>query len=408
MRIASLCQSYPPMISGASHFAEMLAIGMTERGHEVLVIAASDSGRKYLSQSNRLTVLRVRSRGNPLRAQQRYAAFALRDVLNALETFRPNVIHLHDVFSIAIAGLVGARRAGIPVLLTAHQLPEFVTTYLPPLPGLAVAIEALLWRYAALLSRYAHVVAPSPDAARQIRRRGGFLAEVIGYGLNFTVFHPSRDPHERFRLCCSYGLDPDLPIILHTGRLDADKSVHRVIEAAARPVRMLGAQLLIVGDGSQKMRLQKLSRQLGIDKSVVFTGFVRPDGDLPGLYRSADVFVTASEIETQGIVILEAMASGLPVAAFRATCLPEIIRNGSNGLLVPPGDVEALGSALCAMIADPDWSRQMGAEGKRIAAGYSCERSVSEYEKVYHRLQLVPRPVVRPKASLIKRPPANW
>ncbi len=408
MRIASLCQSYPPMISGASHFAEMLALGMAGRGHDVLVIAASHSGRKDLSRANGLTVLRVRSWANPLRAQQRFAPLPYRDVVRTLEIFRPDVIHLHDVFSIAISGLAAARRAGIPVLLTAHQLPGFVTTYLPPIPGLADALETLLWRYAALLNRFALVVTPSLAAARQIRRRGGFLAEVIGYGLDFTRFHPPRNPSERPRICRAYGLDPGRPIILHTGRLDADKGVHRLIAAAANPVRRLGAQLLIVGDGSQRLRLEALSRKLAIADSVVFTGFVRPEGDLPALYRSADVFATASEIETQGIVILEAMASGLPVAAFRATCLPEIIRHGSNGLLAPPGDSGALGEAICALISDPERSRRMGAEGERIASAYSLDRSLSDYEKVYRRLLRARRPGLRQKTSFRKKPPAYF
>ena len=153
----------------------------------------------------------------------------------------------------------------------------------------------------------------------------------------FSTIHLS-NPAKDDGLLEKYHLDPNLPIILHVGRLDADKRVPVVIRAAAKVMEQVPAQLLVVGDGECRESLMDLSRQLGIDNRSSFPGFVDLNTDLPDLYRLSTVFTTASEIETQGLVLLEAMASGLPIVAVDATCIHEVVKNQINGYLIPPGD----------------------------------------------------------------------
>ena len=118
---------------------------------------------------------------------------------------------------------------------------------------------------------------------------------MISNGINLHTFNPDPpDPGERETLCLRYGLDLDLPVVLHVGRLDLDKQVNLVIRASAQAINQVDAQLLIVGDGRQREELNKLCANLGIEKFCHFPGFVETDDDLPGLYRLAAVFVTAS------------------------------------------------------------------------------------------------------------------
>ena len=123
--------------------------------------------------------------------------------------------------------------------------------------------------------------------------------------------------------------------MLYVGRVDTEKHVDIVVRAAAYVVRRRPAQLVIVGDGKQIRANVRLSRELGLDEHARFVGFVDPEDDLPILYRMADLFAIASEVETEGLVVLEAAASGVPIVAVRAACMPEIVEASGAGLLAP-------------------------------------------------------------------------
>jgi len=104
---------------------------------------------------------------------------------------------------------------------------------------------------------------------------------------------------------------------------------------------------------------------------------------LPDIYRIANLFVTASELETQGIVLLEAAASGLPIVATRATCIPEIVHEGLNGYLAEPGDICALGQAITYFLEDPDRARRMGKAGRALVGEHNIQITIDRYEKLY-------------------------
>ncbi len=127
MRIAYICQSYPPMVSGAALMAQRLAEGMTRRGHTVLVIAASDRRRAYTDSAGGLRLARLHSLPNPARVGQCFLLWPKRGITAELETFCPDVVHLHDLLSAGLPGLRAAHVADIPVVQTVHQLPWFAS-----------------------------------------------------------------------------------------------------------------------------------------------------------------------------------------------------------------------------------------------------------------------------------------
>src|SRR6478672_8055240 len=144
MRIAYLTQSYPPMISGAAILVERLAKSMARRGHQVLVIAASDKPYRYHSYQENLTVVRLRSIHNPLRVGQRFLLYPRFEVLRALNRFCPGIIHTHEPLLMGQLGLECARSSSIPILLTIHQVPWFAARYLPNIYGIRSVIESTL------------------------------------------------------------------------------------------------------------------------------------------------------------------------------------------------------------------------------------------------------------------------
>jgi len=393
MRIAYLTQSYPPMISGAAISAQQTAETMAERGHKVLVIAASEREYPYRVYRDNLTVLRLPSFKNPLRVGQRLLAHPRRRVIKLLKQFQPDIIHAHEPIQMGMLALEYANRACIPVTLTAHQLPWFVASYLPK--QFQPVVERVLWGCALItLKRYTSLISPTWTIAKVMEDMTGLKPNVISYGLDLQTFHPplllDSDPAARAKL----NLPSNVPLILHVGRLDTDKSVDKVIRAAAPAILESEAHLLVVGDGCQKDRLIRLCRELRIEKRVHFTGFILPF-DLPEVYRTADVFVTASEIETQGIVLLEAAASGLPIVAVNATCISEIVHDRVNGFLIEPGDIHAFSNAIIALVNDSKRAHLMGREGRILVEEHDIHRTWSLHEKLYlgmvkqNRAQLV-------------------
>ena len=256
MRIATIVQSYPPAISGASLMARSLAEGMARRGHNTLVLAASDRRKPYRKIAGRLQIEFLRSQPNPLRARQHFFSWWSPSVKRHLRAFRPQVLHLHDPLTVGPAWLSANKEWGIPVAVTIHQLPWFVTTYLPDLPGFRQSVERLLWRYGSWVDRRSQqMVTPTTTIADEIAEKAGFRPRVIGNGVNLDRFFPAAGHTDESRsLFRKYGLDPGRPVILHVGRLDLEKRVEVVLRAAAAAMRRSSSAASSLSRPSRKRR----------------------------------------------------------------------------------------------------------------------------------------------------------
>lgn len=390
MRITYITQSYPPMISGAAIVVERLAQGMAERGHPTLVLAASDKGQAYIEVTDNLRIVRLDSFPNPKRANQNYASLSFHIIANEFKSFEPDILHIHDMLYLGIEGIYIAHSMKIPVIGTVHQLPWFINAYLPDYPMLKESIEGSLWAYSRWLSKQCDaMVVPTQTIAQTIQSEAGLKTLVISNGVDLSHFSPHPlHTDEKERLCRKYNLDPKKPIILHVGRLDVDKNIEVVIYAAEKTLELTNAQLFVVGDGECKNSLQNLANGLGISEHCHFPGFISANGDLPGIYRMADVFTTMSEIETQGLVLLEALASGLPVVAAEATCIPELVKNGVNGFLIPPDDVDVLAKRLTQLISNPAFAKEMGSAGRELVKTHAIQYSLDKHENLYKKYVL--------------------
>lgn len=172
--------------------------------------------------------------------------------------------------------------------------------------------------------------------------------------------------------------------ILFVGPHEPRKGLANLIEAMARLRRAdANAALTTVGRGPMMKELKELAVRLGISDSVDFMGYVHPDsGQLPLIYREADIFAFPSSLEGFGLVLLEAMASGLPIVASDASAIPEVV--GDSGILVPPGDVDALANALESLISNPSLRKELGERGRRrVESRYSWQRVLPQVVEVY-------------------------
>lgn len=385
MRIAYLTQSYPPMISGAALVVENLAKGMAALGHQVLVIAASDTSQTYTVTEKNLKVLRLKSVHNPQRVGQRFTPYSRRSVTSALQEFKPEAIHSHEPMPISLPAIRYAGEMNVPTVITIHQLPPTATAHLPGY--MQAVMEKLLWKYGRWYSKkFTALIAPTETTSRQVIKILRRPVTTISNGIDLQTFHPPHPQDDQSATRRKWNLPLNVPFLLHVGRLDPDKNVERVIQAAAPILSREDVHLLIVGDGVRKPALMSLCESMGIRERVHFTGFISTKQGLPEIYRIARVFVTASEVETQGLVLLEAAASGLPIVAIRATCIPEIVHDGVNGFLAESGDLQGLSKGMGTLLGDRIRAEQMGRASLALAQTHDNRFTIEAHERLYRQL----------------------
>jgi 1,2-diacylglycerol 3-alpha-glucosyltransferase len=202
---------------------------------------------------------------------------------------------------------------------------------------------------------------------------------VISNGLNIRRYSPN-DSHEE-GIVERYDLPPG-PRILVVGRLAKDKKIDVLIRAMRDVTSTHEAYLLLVGRGDDRERLQHLVERLELQDTVRFLGFV-PEEDLPALYRHADIFAIASDVEVQSIPTLQAAATGLPIIAAEAAALPELVETNRNGHLVPPGDPAAFATAIREILDDPELAKRLGQASLEIGRRHAEQNTFDAYEEVY-------------------------
>lgn len=372
LRILIGADTYPPDVNGAARFTERLATGLAARGHDVHVVAPSETGPpgRGARRPGHPTVHRVRSYAYP--SQDRFrvtlpwrAAGATTDLLARL---RPEVVHVQSHFSVGRGLAVAAHARAVPLVATNHFMPENLLDHAPVPAAAAGWVSRWAWRdLARVYGRADALTAPTPCAVRMLRERAGLPGgRAVSCGIDL----------ERF----TAGTEDPVPTVLFVGRLEQEKRVGELIAAFARvPGR---ARLEIVGDGSRRAGWAALARRLGVADRVRFRGVV-DDEELVAAYRRAAVFAIPGVAELQSLVTLEAMAAGLPVVAADAVALPHLVRTGHNGVLYPPGDVDALAGALGALLGDPGARARMGAASRETVAAHALGSTLDEFEALY-------------------------
>ena len=171
--------------------------------------------------------------------------------------------------------------------------------------------------------------------------------------------------------------------MLYVGRVDPEKSIGHVIEAFSRVApKVSEAELVVVGDGIDLERLKELAEDLKLGERAKFLGKVLPP-DLIEIYQDGMVFATASETETQGIVLIEAAATGLPLIAVDAGAVGELCQNKVNGILCRPGDVSGMARAMKKILTEPELREKYSKESIKIAAEHDLKRTVARFEEIY-------------------------
>ena len=405
MRVLIAGQTFYPAYNGQAIFTTNLAEGLVKRGHEVLVIRPSLTGKPERNSRHGVQIEAIRSVPlNFLHPDVFYTPFPKNAIRSIFQDFKPNIIHIHDHYPISQTVFRTAKKIGIKVVGTNHFMPENATPYLPWATKLKPIYDWLLWRWVFFLYNNLDIsTAPSKTAVSIVQKNGLKVPTyAISCGIDQDHFHfESNIDREKWLL--KYGLNPEKVTLIFVGRVDNEKRLDILIQAFQQ-LKRSDIQLAIAGIGAARKDLEKLVNDLNIEDKIHFLGFVQEE-DLPALLNSADIFTMPSEAELLSIATLEAMSCGLPIVAAQAGALPELVTNGVNGYLFKAGDNTDAAIAISTLVNHPERWERMGQASAEKAQHHNLEYVVQRYEKLYE--SVLSKPVQSRKPTIVKRKPST-
>lgn len=377
MNIALFTNTYKPHVGGVARSVAAFRDEYRKAGHRVLVVAPT-----FPDMPPEEDVVRVPALQN-FNASDFSVALPLPSGLNAtLEAFEPDVIHAQHPFLLGMTAVRAARTLAVPLVFTHHTRYEEYTHYVPvDSPALKAFVIELATRYANLADR---VIAPSESIRDLLLERGVTTAvQVIPTGVYVEQFAAGDRDGARRR----WGLPAGAFVVGHMGRLAEEKNIGFLADSVAA---FLGGgdgrYFLVVGSGDAEADLVERFRAAGLADRLVCSGVLEGQA-LADAMNAMDVFAFASQSETQGMVLTEAMAAGLPVVGLDAPGVREVVRDRENGRLVMAPSQDAFADAL-------RWvhERLAAGEGALVAAAretaeaFSMARSAAAALACYREL----------------------
>lgn len=295
-----------------------------------------------------------------------------------VKKFRPDVIHAQLFFGVGLEALIASRRIGVPLIGTNHTAVKEFLRYSPVRSERTDRwiLQYVNWYY----GKCVLTTAPSQSVIDEMERYGfKGKSAVLSNPIDTNVFRPAGN---KTALKKKYGLSDFC--LMYAGRLAPEKNVDVIIKALALAKKSIPeAQLAIAGTGTEEQNLKHLAGSLGVEKSIKFLGFL-DHAKLAEAYNASEAFVMMSTSETQGLVMMQAMACGIPVIGARARALPEYI-NTENGILVEPDDHKTLAEKIVFLLTNDNVRKKLGAGARESVQKFSAPAVAKEWEQIYER-----------------------
>lgn len=409
MRIGFFTDTYTPQINGVVTSIKLFAEALERQGHEVYIFAPTPR-----QSTDTARVVRIPSVPFAFQPEMRLASLYSQHAYQLVRRANLDIVHSHDPFAVGLFGLAVAKRFRLPYVHTYHTLyPEYVH-YVWETKFTRAMAERLSRDFC---DQCDLVLAPSTKIERALAEWGVTAPiELLPTGIDTERFS-RRDPTAVAALRNRFAIPENDRLLTFVGRIGLEKNIDMLVDAIAR-VKTPGARLLVVGDGPYRPDLDEHIASLGVADRVTFTGYLRGD-EVAAAYAASDAFFFASTSETQGLVVAEAMASGLPVVAVQDLAIGDAVVDGANGYLTPE-DPGALARAVDALLSDPAKREAMGAESvrraqdlridrmaERLAGLYTGLLEARAHERRHHGAPVVKR-VARRIVHLRRRSRAIW
>ena len=379
-----LSDVYFPRVNGVSTSIRTFARALLRMGHWVTLVAPGYGDVEGVPDDAGLEVIRLPSRVVFFDPEDRLIrARAMRQAIDRLAVRPWDVIHVHTPFRAHTLGVRLARRTGRPLVETYHTyFEEYVGHYLPWLPsGVTRRIARATSRR--LCHQVDHLIVPSVQMVEVLERYGIRTPHsVIPTGLELAEF--SGGDGARFRR--RHGIDPGRPTLVTVSRLAVEKNIGFLLEVVARLVGAFPTLLfLVAGEGPDAPRLRARVEQLGLGANVRFFGNLDRECELLDAYRAGDAFVFASPTETQGLVLLEAMALGVPIVSTAVMGTATVLA-GAGSAVVSDEEVGAFADNVARVLRSAELRGTLSDAGPRDARRWGTDVLMGQVVDLYRRL----------------------
>lgn len=378
LKVAMFTNNYLPFIGGVPLSVERLRQGLVSAGNKVLIVAPA-----YREQpEHEPDIIRVPSLITWGEKQEFRLANIFRPAtVKAVKAWQPDIVHLHHPFWLGTLGLWLARRRRLPVVYTYHTRLEHYAHFVP-LPGLLFRNLISHW----LIKRFANkcdaLIVPTDSAAEYLRMIGVKSALYVQpTGIEYQRFCEVSDKQVQ-ALAAELGIQQE-QVMISVSRLSDEKNIGFMIDAMAllKQQAIKPFKLLLIGDGHQRLSLQQKINALGLQQQVVLLGAVSPE-KMPLYYKLGQLFVFTSKSETQGMVILEAMAAGLPVVAIRSSGIDDVVIDDMTGFKTPENQ-DQWTARILQLLEDPSLQQVMAEQARQFAALHSVEHFAANVRTIY-------------------------
>lgn len=377
VRVAFVTECYHPVRNGIVSVIDTLTEQLQKRGYEVLIIAPNHPQ----ADKDAPWVVRVPSLPNPFYPDYPIAVPWARQLPQALDAFKPDIVHTHSFMWLSRMALKGSKQRGIPVVTTYHTL---VTEYLHYAPLPRWLSKPFVTHWSASFCNACEVVIIVSPLAEPLLRSFGVTRPIhfIPTGVDADRFGKG----DGFRIRKELGIPTVATVLLYVGRIAKEKNIDFLLDALA-PVlaERPRTYLVLVGEGPEMAAMKAKAQRMPGGNQVLFVGS-RPRNEIPNFHAAADLFVFASVTEMQGLAVAEAMMSGLPVVAVGEGGIRFFIKDGEIGFLTPQDKI-GFANAVRTLLDKPHLRMAMGERAGAYARNtFSLETCINKLETVYRQV----------------------
>ncbi|MFH2019778.1 MAG: glycosyltransferase [archaeon] len=410
MKILMVSDAFYPKIDGVVTYLNNSIRYLVSKTNKIIVLCPEYDTPYKETRIKGVKIIRFPSFSFPTYKEAKFSIPELKLMDTVFREFHPDIVHIHTPSPLGIIAMIFAKRHHIPIVNTYHTSLPDTAIYISPrkllkledlekrLPisrELELKLEDFqkkiirlfktrkrepfsskaAWSIVRLLYNPSDIIiAPSPNIMKELKKhkvKGKII--VLSNGIELDKFKKKRSYNKKIKF-------------LHVGRLAHEKKIDVLIESLAKTVSVHpDAKLSIIGDGPIMPEIKQKAARIGVLKNIRFYGYVNRD-KLPALYRQHDVFITASEYETQGLVIIEAMASGLPVIGVNVLAIPDVVHPGITGFLAKRGNSNEIAKFMCLMIENPGLAKTLGDNARKEAEKHDVNACMAQMENIYKDL----------------------
>jgi len=392
MNIALFTDTYYPEINGVATSVYLLKQELEQRGHAVYVFTTTTPG----APAHEHNVYRVRSLPCLLITERRVGLFYQPKLAHIIRHMHLDVIHTQTEFSLGIFGRIMAKELHLPLVHTYHTIYEDYTHYFMKFKSLDERAKSFVRYFTKICCNSVEQVVVPTEKVKQLlfSYHVRQAIAVIPTGIDLSKFKAGNyTEQELLALRASFGISPEANVILYLGRISQEKNLDELlINIPYFLEKHTDAVFLIIGGGPDKERLKKLVSGMNTltpssRRRIIFGG-EQPWDVIGKFYRLGNVFVSASNSETQGLTYIEAMASGLPVVARRDPCLEDILEDGYNGYSFEDkeGLLDGLEKVLYTGNNNISNLSEYGENSIKKVKKYSTEEFAKNIEQVYYHV----------------------